>query len=399
MTAADVLRRHLRAGDHIWVEEACGEPTGLVDALCDVASSVPDLTVYVGWSLRRTPLVDAPVRLRALMGVGRRGGDGLEYLPVRYSSIPGLIRSGALRVDVVLAQVGAERVPGGHPLSVQAGWMPVVLERARTVVAERNAALPTIRGFPAVSDDRVDAFVDADRAPLSYFVDRDRAPAAIGAHAADQIPQGATLEFGPGPAVSRAVNELARRRHPLRLWSGLLTDDLVALDRAGCLDPDSSITATMLCGGPTLLSFAATDRRVRGLPLEQSHDLGGLLREPRFVALNSAHSVDLTGAIDTEDIAAGVTGGLGGHGDFSLVASQSSNGRSIVTLPAVRAGESTIRARVTGSTPRCDVDVVVTEHGAAVLTGKTLGERAEALIAIAAPEHRSSLAAATGTAR
>jgi acyl-CoA hydrolase len=209
----------------------------------------------------------------------------------------------------------------------------------------------------------------------------------IAEHVASLIPSGATVQHGPGgigDAVMRALRE------PVHFLSGLAGDSLVALDARGLLE--GAAEAAYLWGGDDLVTMAV-EGRLRLVPVEQTHDIGRLARIPRFVACNTALQVGLDGAVNVERVGGRVVAGIGGHADFSIGASLSSEGRSIVALRSSRGERSSIVAHLdVVSTPRCDIDFVVTEHGVADLRGRADAARAEALIAVAAPEHRDSLA-------
>src|SRR6202012_3210226 len=134
--------------------------------------------------------------------------------------------------------------------------------------------------------------------------------------------------------------------------------------------------------------------------MEYTHDVTGISAIGRFAAVNPALQVGLDGAVNVEQVGGRVVAGPGGHPDFCAGASRSPGGLSIIALPATAGGRSTIVVRPdVVSTPRCDVDVVVTEHGVADLRHLDDQERAGQLIAIAAPEHRDALLAEAGDAR
>ena len=330
--------------------------------------------------------------LRAGAGVTMLGGYALAdaltrgqvtLLPVRLSAMPGLL-AGALRPDVAVV-VGIRR---GSALAFRAnpGWAHAAARHARAVVIELDEHAPDL-GAPEIPGNVV-AVVPGARPLISPApIEPTAADVTNAEQVASLVPTRATVQHGPGgigDAVMRALRE------PVRFLSGLAGDSLVALDARGLLDGPAE--AAYLWGGDDLVAMAV-DGRLRLVPVEQTHDIGRLAQIPRFVACNTALQVGLDGAVNVERVGDRVVAGIGGHADFSIAASLSPGGHSIVALRAARGKRSAIVARLdVVSTPRCDIDFVVTEHGIADLRGATDAARAAALIAVAAPEHRDALA-------
>jgi len=207
------------------------------------------------------------------------------------------------------------------------------------------------------------------------------------------LPEKPTLQFGPGgvaDAIAAALDQ------PVRIWSGLVTDAVAALDQRGLLL--GSATTAYVWGGPPVARLAA-EGKLRLMALEETHDLTMVSGFERFVACNTALQIGLDGAVNVERIRGRWVAGIGGHADFCTAAVRSVGGVSVVALRSTtRDGASTIVPQVdVTSTPRADVEVVVTEHGIADLRGVDDAERASRLAQIAAPEHRASLQAAAKT--
>jgi acyl-CoA hydrolase len=216
----------------------------------------------------------------------------------------------------------------------------------------------------------------------------------IGELVAERLPDGATVQWGPG-AVPAAV--LAALDRPVRVDSGLVTDELVDLDGRGMLAAPAE--AAYLWGGRELRAMIA-EGRLTLREVEHTHDPTRISAIDRFVAINTALEVGLDGAANVEMIrtrAGGtrVVSGPGGHPDFCVGASRSVGGLSIVALRATAGGRSSIVPRpLVVTSPHTDVDLVVTEYGVADLRDLDAEERATRLIAVAAPEHREELARA-----
>jgi hypothetical protein len=360
------------------------------------AGGVEDPEVLLGWVVR-TPswLTGSTLPVTTLLtGAGTRAavaGGRVRPLAPRLSAIPSLL---AGRLRPALAVVGAhEDGPGRWRLAHSPGFAAAAARHSGSVVVERWPG-PAQPGRPPVEGNVV------------HVVDRVEPPDAppdnrpgpehhrIGALVAELIPADATIQWGPGVVGASVVAAL---RQPVRVRSGLVTDELVALDRAGFLV--GAAEAAYLWGGPDLRQLVSAGRlRLRGIGY--THDLSAISAIDRFVAVNTALQVGLDGAVNVEQVGGRVVAGPGGHPDFCAGASRSPGGLSIIALPATAGGRSTIVVRPdVVSTPRCDVDVVVTEHGIADLRYLGDRERAGVLISVAAPEHRDALLAEAGDAR
>lgn len=392
--------------------------------------------VYLGWVVRTPPWLEPGVELAdgvsvtTLMagpGLRRAVADGrVRSVPTRLSAVPGLL-AGRLRPDVAVVGAVEPRspsapasasasAPGGWRLVGSPGWAMAAVEAATEVIVERWA-LPAGAGLgspavglgspaaglgsPAVGGGRrplvVGAPLPAER--ITGIVERSEPPdappigstspahSAIGRLVAGLVPEGATIQWGPGAVGAAVVGALDQ---PVRVRSGLVTDELVELDRRGLLV--GAATAAYVWGGPDLADMVDA-RRLILRPVEWTHDLTAISATERFVAINTALQVGLDGSVNIETAGGRIVSGPGGHPDFAAAASRSPGGLSIVALPSVVGGHPTIVVRPeVVSTPGCDVDVVVTEHGVADLRNATPAERAERIRAVADPAWREGLA-------
>jgi acetyl-CoA hydrolase len=299
------------------------------------------------------------------------------------------MNAGILRVDAVLASVTEADDREIANLGVQAGWLIDAIDRARVVLLESNASLPSIEGFPSLqlAENRFIVAVET-KTPLLNFSQSSREELSpLGTLGAKLIPQGALLQYGLGAGVKAVLDHLrqADRRHEIH--SGLITDDVVDLHA-----DQGYVTTPLLAGTARLLDWAASYPRLRGVRLAWSHDVERLAQEECFVALNGAARVDLLGNIDCEEIDQGVRGAAGGHADFAFAAARSPRGLSIIALSSRRAdGTPSIIPQVSATTPKLDVDFVVTEFGVADLRGATVSERARAIASLAHPDDQSAL--------
>jgi acyl-CoA hydrolase len=204
---------------------------------------------------------------------------------------------------------------------------------------------------------------------------------------ASLLPDEPTLQHGPGGIAEAVITAVDR---PVRIWSGLVTDAVAALDERGLLL--GSVTAAYVWGGKAVAELAAAGKLCLA-PVEETHDPSRVSGIDRFVACNTALQVGLDGSVNVERVGGRWVAGIGGHADFCAAATRSIGGISIIALRSTtRGGASTIVRQVeVVSTPRCDVEVVVTEHGIADLRGVDDAERARRIAAIAAPRHRAVL--------
>jgi acyl-CoA hydrolase len=230
----------------------------------------------------------------------------------------------------------------------------------------------------------------ADEAPRARGPDDvDR---AVGRNVVSVLPEDPTLQFGPG-GISEGI--LAALDRPVRIWSGLVTEAVADLDRRGLLR--GSLTAAYVWAGEALNAVARSGR-LNLLPVEQTHDISRVASIDRFVGCNTALQVGLDGSVNVERVGSRTVAGIGGHADFCAAATRSRQGVSIIALRSTtRGGTSTVVPAVdVVSTPRCDVEVVVTEHGVADLRGVDDDERARRIVRVAAPAHRAWLDEARG---
>jgi Acetyl-CoA hydrolase/transferase C-terminal domain len=356
------------------------------------AANLVDPQVILGWVVR-TPAWLEPDRpplypvTTLLVGAGTRAAvetRQIRSVATRLSALPGLL-GGRLRPAV--AVVGAHADAGGWRLAGSPGWARVAARHAAAVIIEQWPGPPP-RGAPLVEGKVIEVLerTDPPDSPPRNRISPEHG--VISELVARLVPDGATIQWGPGVVGASIVAALNTR---VRVRSGLVTDELGDLARRGLLMGEAE--AAYVWGGPDLRVMVEDGSLVlRGV--ETIHDVTAISRTNRFVAINTALQVGLDGAANVESVRGRVVAGPGGHPDFSAGASRSAGGFSVVALRATAGAESTIVGRPeVVSTPRSDVDVVVTEHGIADLRGLDDAERAERLIAVAAPEHRDRLAA------
>jgi acyl-CoA hydrolase len=396
----------IRPGDHILWGQVTGEPPTLVEALVSQRAALGPVSAFLGTGLGRALRPEHADHI-GMLGLGGLGtarvlasAGAMEVLPVHGGQVGRLITEGRIRCDVALLMVSPAGPEGTHSLGCTVDYMDAAIATARTVIAEVSPHVPFTFGHEAIPVSRLDAVLETTRAPFTARPPKiGAAGRAIAAHVAALIEDGSTIQTGLGELPEAILEGLGGHRD-LGLHSGILGDAAKALIERGVLtnarkpiDTGRSVTTTVV-GGEALYTFVHRNAEVLVRPSGYTHADAVLARLPRLVAINSAVEVDLTGQVNAEQAGHAIVGGIGGQADFARAASRSPGGCSIIALPATASnGASRIVARLSGpvTTPRADVDVVVTEHGAADLRGCTLRERRRRLAAIAAPEARETL--------
>ncbi|WP_207500662.1 acetyl-CoA hydrolase/transferase family protein [Klenkia soli] len=391
----------LQPGDLVVVAGGAGEPTPLLEALVDAGPTLRDVEVFVGLShtdvLRRPGAAELSLVSFGAMGpLARLAAQGrVAVLPCHFSDVPRQLELRAPGRVVVVVQVSPADADGFHSLGLAVDHTWELLAGARAVVAEVNDQLP-VTTAPRVHHSWITAAVPTSRPSVEVKSGTpDDVHRRIADHVAALVPDGATLQLGVG-ALASVVAAALRDRRDLRVRSTLVGSWLCELVASGALssEPDA-VVLSEAAGTQELYDLVTT----RGFPVRPVGEVGrpdALAAVPRFVAVNSALQVDLTGQVNAEELGTGYVAGVGGQPDWLRAAQRSPGGVAVVMLPATARGgqESRIVHRLHGgavTTPRSGVDVVVTEHGVADLRGLSLAERATALTAVAAPEHRDSL--------
>lgn len=401
------LGRFLRPGDRIVWGQACGEPTTLVEALIAQAASIGELSAFAATSFSGLLDVAAADKL-AISSMGAIGelrtltaAHRLNIIPCHVSQVGPMIAQGLIGCDVAFVQVSPPDADGNHSYGLISDFVHEAVARARVVIAEVNACVPFTHGDVVLAAAEIDCAVEVARAPVelepAQIGELDQTIARI---VASYIEDGAVLQVGIG-AVPDAILRLLHDRRDLGFHSGMIGDALVDLVEAGVvtnalkpIDVGVSIT-TALIGTKRIYGFAHRNRRIGVRSSAYAHDAGVLSRLRNLVTINSAVEVDLTGQVNAEQSGSHYVGGTGGQVDFVRAGHRSPGGHSIIALPATAKGGKISRITVDLSGPvttaRSDVDVIVTEFGAAELKGQTLAERTRRLIAIAHPDFREAL--------
>ena len=400
----------LRPGMKVLLPPGAGEPDALVQEICRQSGRLEDLTLMGGIHLGDYPFArpehgalrfvtwHMSPRLAEARARGR-----VELVPIRYFDlVTEFVRGGHWAPDAVLVHASPPDARGYLSLGVS---VSVGLPAARTaplVIAQVNSEMPRTRGDSGLHVSEVDAWVEAD-GPLAEVppVALGAVERAIGRHVAALVPDGATVQVGVG-GLPQAVLEALVDHRDLSLHS-LLVDSAVTLIERGVVTGARKrvhrgrLDIAEAMGTRRLYDFVREEPMVNMESSAFVHNPDVVALLDRFISINSALEVDLTGQITAESLGPRQVAGVGGQFDFVLGASRSRGGASIIALPSTgRDGAvSRIVGRLTAgaavTTPRFLADWVVTEHGAARLRGLGERQRATAVSAVADPRFREEL--------
>ncbi|MFT3972097.1 MAG: acetyl-CoA hydrolase/transferase C-terminal domain-containing protein [Amaricoccus sp.] len=404
MTLPD-LSGLIRPGDTILWGQSHAEPLTLIGALIAHREKIGRTRLFLGIGLSSLvqPQHADYFDLVAYCGSGTNRdlakAGVLDILPVHYSHLPALIRSGALKIDVVMLQVPPPDELGRYSLGMAREYVTTAVEHARVVLAEVQRDAPWTFGGPYLRESDFDLIVQSDAAmPGSAPARIGPVEEAIGRNVGNFVEDGATLQTGVG-AIPDAVLSALHDRRDLGVHTGSFGDGMAALCASGAVTNsfkpmDRGIsTCGILIGGEPARRFAHRNPELVMHGTDHTHDRNVLAAQHRFVAINSAIEVDLTGQVNSEQAGGRYLGGVGGIDDFLRGAINSAGGVPVVALPSTSGRRSRIVSRLSGPTTvaRSDGCVVVTEHGAADLRGLGVAARTRAMIAIAHPDHREQL--------
>ena len=344
----------------------------------------------------------------------RDAGANIGFAPADFRRLEPLLAEQAPRV---MATVAAPPDGNGYcSLSLHAGGTVDELHRAgadpdRLLVVEVSKRFPNTKGLPpdhmhAVHLDEVDVLVEGEAAPLGL---PDPAPTeadrAIAEHAARFIPDGATLQTGIGSIPSTLVQILAEGGGGgYGVHSEMFTTGLMRLHEAGKVTNekgqfDGVSVTTFAFGTEELYGWLDGNQDVAFLPVDVVNNPDVIARNRGIVTINGALAIDIHGQVVADTLDGRQFSGIGGHEDFVAGPGLSLDDRSLLCLPSTATVDDKLSSRIVPwfdagaviTTPRHQIDVVVTEYGIAELQGKTVHQRGKALAAIAHPDFRDEL--------
>jgi acetyl-CoA hydrolase len=404
----------IESGQRVYLTGNCSVPQKVLRAITERAPQLTGVEIIqvltVGPADYVRPEMAGHLRVNTFFisdNVRAAVNEGLaDYSPCMLSEIPGHFKSRRLPLDAALIHVSPPDEHGFCSYGVEVGITKSAAQSAAKVIAEVNPRMPRTLGDSFIHIGKLDAIVPVDYPlPEITMASTDEITEQIARHVAGLIPEAATLQTGIG-AIPDAVLRQLTDRTDLGVHTELFADGVIDLVNRGVINGErktlhpGKIVAGFILGTQRLYDFVHDNPIVELHPTDYVNDPFIIAQNERMVAINSAIEVDLTGQVCADSIGPRLYSGVGGQVDFIYGAARSKGGVPIIALPSrLTRKDGTTLSRITpllkqGAgvvTTRNHVHYVVTEHGVADLYGKTIAQRAEALIQIASPEFRDEL--------
>ncbi len=406
MEAFDIIQ----PGSQLLLHSACAEPQTLVEKLVEgIRNGQPNLqnltlyTLTYRGSGAPLPAYAEPSLLQnkklslksffphAVLRPATASGL-VDYVPASFSTLPGLLRAGYIKIDAALVQISPPDEQGLCSFGPAADLIPALLDLGVPLIAEMNRRMPFVQG-PSARLERFAAIIESDR-PLIEVPPLKSGPVEqqVAANVAELIQDGSTVQLGVGSIPEAVASNLHTRRN-LNIHGGALGDWFIDLLNSGAIsntgkpfDQGKSVAA-LLIGTARLFDFAHHNLQIELQGIEVCNNPLRTARLPRFVSVNSALEVDYWGQVNAEALGANQLAGVGGQLDYVIGTWYGPEACSIIALPsATRDGQPRIVPRLPGgapvATPRHLAQIIVTDKGVADLRGRSLSERERLLKAI-----------------
>ena len=416
MSAREALLK-IRSGSRIFLSPGCGEPQHLLEELVVLGEKEGQLNdveivhmLTVGAARHAQKAYNRSFRHNSLFvgpGVRKAVVEGIaDYTPIFLSEIPGLFKSGRMPLDAALIQVTPPDEFGFCSLGVSVEAVKAAAEAAEFVIAQVNPQMPRTLGDSFIHVEDLDCIVEKDEPILEVLSpEPDEVALRIARHATRLVENGSTIQVGIG-AVPNAILYGLMDKKDLGVHTEMFSDGLIDLIEAGVVNNSKKtyhpgkVLATFCIGTRRLYDYVDNNPMFEFLPVDYNSSPINIAKNEKMVAINTALQVDITGQVCADSLGYQIYSGIGGQADFIRGAALAPQGKPIIALPSTaRDGEvSRIVPQLSEGagvvTTRGDVHYVVTEYGVAYLHGKSLRERAVALIQIAHPKFREELLAA-----
>jgi acyl-CoA hydrolase/ribosomal protein S18 acetylase RimI-like enzyme len=403
----------IRPGQRVFIGSSAGEPQHLVRALSEEAQRLVDIEIVRLLSLEKTPLTliasksgDQALNIRSFYA-GSAKPSGLArnarfITPLNLSAVPRLFKSRRLPIHVALIQVSPPDDFGWMSLGVSVDITLAAAQSADRVIAQVNAKMPRVLGRSFIHVDEVDSIVEYDEQLITADQPAESESAnMIARHVARLIDDGSTIQIGMGTTPQAVVLALSEK-NDLGVHTQYLTDEIMHLVSRGVITNrkkgfnEGKLVASTAIGSSDLYEFMHDNPGIELHPSDYVGDPGIISRHNKMVSMNVAMTMDLTGQVAADALPLNLFSGVTGMLDFVRGAAQAEGGKSILFLPSTsRHGKVSHIVPMLDQTavviPRSDVYYVVTEYGSVNLFGKSLQERAMAMISIAHPDYRESL--------
>jgi acyl-CoA hydrolase len=408
---ADKALKCVKPGDRIFIHGSAATPVHLVEALQKRHAELYNVELVSITTLgdvnfdrpeHRKSFYFNSLFVSAATRSVANSEDG-DYVPIFLSQIPQLFRKNILPIDVALIHVSPPDAHGFCSLGTSVDIARAAVETAKHIIAQVNPLMPRTHGDGFIHVSRIDALVwhVAALPELDYSFDVSEVTKKIGYNVASLVSDGATLQLGIGSIPDQVLKNLATHKN-LGIHSEMISDGIIPLIETGVinnslkkLNTRHTVTA-FIAGTRKLYDFVNDNPAVRVMEINYVNDTSIIRQNPKATAINSAIEIDLTGQVCSDSIGSYQYSGIGGQMDFIHGASLSEGGMPIIALPSQTSkGISRIvpflKEGAGVVTTRGHVHWVVTEYGLVNLFGKSLKQRAKALIEIAHPDHREML--------
>jgi len=401
----------IQSGDRVVIPLGCGEPHVILEAMVQQSDRLKGVEIVSGllknYIFLEQGLEDS-FRFRTWhcsSSIAHLIGKTVHYMPIRQGDVSRLFGpDGVYPVDVAVVHVSPPDHHGFCSLGVSIGHALPAALGAKTVIALVNEQMPRVLGKSFMHVSQIDYIVNCSRSLVEFPTGTEKtgdAEIAIANYVADLIPDGAILQLGLGSIPTLITQRLAGKRE-IKIF-GMGIDNIVDLVENGVIQPNkttsemSPVVACEFLGTQKLFNFIDNNPLIEGRALPDTINALITANLSKFISVQSAIEVDIYGQINVESIDKRIISGLGGSHDFLQGAYHAPEGKSIIAMTSTTAKgkKSRIVAEFSAGTavahPRHSVDYIVTEYGVARLRGKTLEERAEALINITHPDFREDL--------
>lgn len=400
------LITQIKTNTDIVVPIAVGEPRTLVEALPEHQGLSGNRLFQM---LSLAPVLEIEKERLQIISMFLTGHERVAFkagkidlLPNHFSDVPHILDE-ILREPTMMIQTSKMNEEGFFSLGTNADYTMTVIENGARIIAEVNEQMPFTNGENLIHLSEIEGFIETNRPlPTTPDIPLREADKKIGRLCADLIEDGSTIQIGFG-SIPNAIMDDLHEHKDLTVHTEMIPDKIVDLMDSGAVTNKNNLfapgclTATFAYGSDRLYSFMNENPLIKMLPVKDTNDSRKLADIPKLVTINAAIEVDLFGQCNAETVSGTYFSSTGGQGDFGIGARMNKQAKGIICLHSSAKGGTIskivpkLSAGAVVTTSKNDVDYVVTDYGVAKLRGKTIHERAKALIAIAHPDFRDEL--------
>lgn len=411
VTSAAAAMHVIKSGNSIFIGTGCAQPQHLVNALVEHSQHIFDAHIIHLLTMGSAPYVDERFREKFKMNslfIADNVRDAIQkgigdYTPIFLSDIPEEFESGRIPIDVALISVTPPDANGLCSFGISVDIVKSAAANAKYVIAQVNPSMPRTMGDSFIHANQIDLLVPYDEPVIEAPIPQpDDTLRAVGRNIARLVEDGSTIECGIG-RIPQALAEFLHDKKDLGVHTEMFSDWIIELIECGAITcarktlNRNKVVASFCMGTRKLYDFIDNNPFFEFHPTEYVNDPWVISQHEKMVAINVGLEIDLTGQVCSDSIGHQFYSGIGGQLDFIRGAARSRGGKAIIAMPSTAQGGAISRivpTLTTGAgvvTTRGDVHYVVTEYGIAYLHGKSIRERALALINIAHPKFRREL--------